>query len=235
MGVYGGPDIVTDGLVLALDAKNPKSYPESGTTWYDLSGVGNDGTLTNGPTFESTNGGSIEFDGTNDYVNITDNSSLDLSEEITVEYVFKFDSPPSGYAYHITVKGSNTGDANFIDYLLKDHGGVTLKFVANAGGTWKVVSPYSQQLSSNEWYHAIWSYNYLTGGILRVNNVLAIGNSSGTGLLTTNSQPLQIGDIFYGGHNFLNGNVALVRIYDRALTTVEMTQNYNSVKSRFGL
>lgn len=70
MGFYRGPHIVTDGLVLALDAANPTSYPGSGTTWRDLSGNNNSGSLVNGPTFNSVNGGSIVFDGSNDYVNI---------------------------------------------------------------------------------------------------------------------------------------------------------------------
>ena len=67
--MFTGPNIIKDGLVLTLDASSQRSYPGSGTTWYDLSGNGNNGTLTNGPTFDSGNGGSIVFDGTNDYVN----------------------------------------------------------------------------------------------------------------------------------------------------------------------
>lgn len=66
MATNGGPNIIQNGLVFALDAANKKSYPGSGTTWKDLSGNGNDGTLTNGPTFDSGNGGSIVLDGTND-------------------------------------------------------------------------------------------------------------------------------------------------------------------------
>ena len=68
MGLAHSPSLVMNGLVLALDAANPKSYPGSGTTWTDLSGRGNTGTLTNGPTYSSANGGSLVFDGTNDYV-----------------------------------------------------------------------------------------------------------------------------------------------------------------------
>ena len=71
MSLSRGPKIVTNGLVLYLDAANKKSYPGSGTTWTDLSGNNNTGTLTNGPTFDSNNGGSIVFDGTNDYVSNT--------------------------------------------------------------------------------------------------------------------------------------------------------------------
>lgn len=65
--MYTGPTIITDGLVLYLDAANPKSYPTTGTTWSDLSGNENNGTLINGPTFNLSNNGSIVFDGVNDY------------------------------------------------------------------------------------------------------------------------------------------------------------------------
>ena len=68
MSVRYNTSIVTDGLVLCLDAGNRKSYVGTGVTWTDLSGRGNTGTLTNGPTYNSVNGGSIDLDGTNDYV-----------------------------------------------------------------------------------------------------------------------------------------------------------------------
>ncbi len=69
--VGGGVNIVTNGLVLYLDASNTKSYVSGSTTWSDVSRSGNNGTLINGPTFNSANGGSIVFDGTNDYVDLT--------------------------------------------------------------------------------------------------------------------------------------------------------------------
>jgi hypothetical protein len=85
MGLSHSPSIATNGLVLCLDAANRKSYPGSGTTWTDLSGNGNNGTLTNGPTYSSANGGSLSFDGTNDVVNST-TSIIDRADgqEITV-------------------------------------------------------------------------------------------------------------------------------------------------------
>jgi hypothetical protein len=79
MGVYAGPEINESGLVLCLDAGNTKSYPGSGTTWTDLSGNGNTGTLVNGPTYSSANGGSIVFDGSNDYIQTNFNYSLTSS------------------------------------------------------------------------------------------------------------------------------------------------------------
>ena len=77
MAGIGGPDIITDGLVLYLDAANSKSYPGSGTTWKDLSGKGNDSALTNGPNYRSTGMGSFLFDGTDDYSTLPYNSSMD--------------------------------------------------------------------------------------------------------------------------------------------------------------
>ena len=89
------PNIITDGLVLYLDAANTKSYPGSGTTWRDLSKSQLNGTLTNGPTFNSANGGSIVFDGTNDYVdNIGDLSSFSFIQNtniFSVSFWFKVD------------------------------------------------------------------------------------------------------------------------------------------------
>ena len=84
MGFYRGPKIVTDGLVLALDAANKKSYPGTGTTWQDLSGNGNDATLVNSPTFGTTNGGRFEFDGTNRYLTFPEISFT--NQDFTLEF-----------------------------------------------------------------------------------------------------------------------------------------------------
>jgi hypothetical protein len=81
-------DIVTDGLVLNLDAGFVASYPKGGNLWKDLSGIGNDGTLINGPAFNSDNLGSIEFDGVDDSISIPDNNSLDLSDNLSIEFWF---------------------------------------------------------------------------------------------------------------------------------------------------
>ena len=75
MGISYNPKIVTNGLILNLDAGNKKSYSGSGSVWYDLSGNNNNTVLTNGPTFSNTNSGNIVFDGIDDYVNIPYNAS----------------------------------------------------------------------------------------------------------------------------------------------------------------
>ena len=99
MSLFHSPRIVTDGLVLCLDAGNTKSYPGSGTTWTDLSGRRNNGTLTNGPTFDSANGGSIVFDGTNDTVSIPASANQVFGTgDYTLEWWSKTSDTDGGYA-----------------------------------------------------------------------------------------------------------------------------------------
>ena len=76
MAFIHSPKIVTSGLVLCLDAANKLSYPSTGTSWYDLTSTGYVGTLTNGPTFNGSNGGTIVFDGVDDYVSVSSAQSL---------------------------------------------------------------------------------------------------------------------------------------------------------------
>ena len=101
MALSHSPRIVTNGLVLALDAANIKSYPGSGTTWTDLSGIGNNGTLTNGPTYSSANGGSLVFNGTDNYVSLPANS-INTNADLTLNYWVKTPLPGSGGAYTLS-------------------------------------------------------------------------------------------------------------------------------------
>ena len=94
MGSSAGPNIIDDGLIFCVDAKNTKSYPGSGTTWSDLSRSGNHGTLTNSPTFNST--GYFDFDGTNDQVTMGTNPFLGGAKS-TVEFVLSFDAVTNAF------------------------------------------------------------------------------------------------------------------------------------------
>ena len=90
MGINYNPSIATNGLVLCLDAANPKSYPGTGTAWTNLTGLGNNGTLVNSPTYSGANSGSFLFDGTNDYI-IANTQSLN-NAPYTLEIAFKISS-----------------------------------------------------------------------------------------------------------------------------------------------
>ena len=224
MSLSHSPKIVTDGLVLCLDAANPRSYPKSGATWSDLTST-NTVTLVNGPSFDSDNRGSIVFDGSNDYAGTVNNISL--NDDATVECVFKWD---------------DYGTDN-IDFLVAGNNEkIEIHTGGGAGTNGLRWIPYSWD--GAETYAGIDAQNIITDGINHVTftctqslsvaykNGEHFKNSSTTTTLTIGSQPVTLGkrtSQFY----YLSGSIYLVRIYNRALTADEVRQNYNATKRRF--
>ena len=138
MGLSHSPSIVTSNLILALDAANPKSYSGSGNTWFDITGRGNHGTLVNGPAYSSNSGGYISCDGTNDYIEILDNSIFDFgSNDFTVEYWFRKNATSSNSNYWGVNKwNSGGGGAAILFYRFTTGGSVgTLSAAGGAAGT----------------------------------------------------------------------------------------------------
>ena len=232
MATKYSPKMVTDGLVLSLDAANTKSYPKSGTTWSDLSGNGNTGTLTNGPTFSAGNLGSIVFDGVDDYVNCGSNSSLNLGS-LTLSAWVKASTNVSTYRAIIadeSITGASTW--NYRLYIVQSSGLVV--FDVSGGGYSGVSSTYA--INNNQWYH-ICAVRTGPGGSqnLYINGIL---NNSGsdTTSITTLSYAVWIGrSPFSSGIYPFIGNIPQVSIYNRALSATEILQNYNATKNRFGL
>ena len=141
MSLSRGPKTITNGLVLYLDAANKKSYPGSGATWTDLSGNSNTGTLTNGPTFSAANMGSILFDGTNDYVDCGNNSSLQITQG-TISAWVKSTTNDSTFR-GIIVKATNYGLFIKNGYLVTyDWGNVVERASTTSiiDGNWKNVA-----------------------------------------------------------------------------------------------
>jgi hypothetical protein len=222
MAVYGGPDIVTDGLVLCLDASNSKSYPGSGTTWTDLSGSGNNGTLVNGVGYNSGNLGSLSFDGSNDIVNTTYVSA----NTYTFSAWFKTNVVSDGYRNIISIPTPN------YSLVLLNTSTPNLGFWTNDGlGGQSLSTP---TISTNTWYNVVFvrEGNSITGGYKAYLNGVLYGNAN-TGTWSTTA------NLSVGGRTdttqFLNGNIAQVSIYNRALTAQEIQQNYLATKGRFGL
>ena len=216
------PKIVTDGLVFALDAANKKSYPGSGTTWSDLSGNGNNGTLVNGPTFDSGNGGSIVFDGTNDYIS----TQLTCGTTFTWSVWFNTDVVSSGYRNIIAIPSPN------YMLMLLDDNTTSMGFWTPdglGGGSLNMDS-----ISSNTWYNAVFvrEGNSITNGYKTYLNGVFKGQAN-TGTWSSSDY------VWLGGRSgisqYLNGNISNVQIYTKALSSTEVTQNYNALKSRFGL
>jgi len=227
-----GPKIVTDGLVLCLDAADRNSYPGSGTIWRDLSGNGNHGTLTNGPTFDGGNGGSIVFDGSNDYVT-TDYIPL-FTGDFAINLWIKFNAYNS---YQNAI--SSTNDGNAIQGFWLEFGTVRGFTLYNTGPSLALTDNVSnaQSLSTNIWYNVCVSrVGTGTNNLkLYIDNVL-YGQNTYNNTIGHSSQNLLLAK--YSKANFLslfNGLMSVIQIYsNRGLSTQEIQQNYNTIKTRFG-
>ena len=219
MAIFYNPRTITDGLVLCLDAGNSKSYPGSGTTWTDLSGRGNTGTLTNGPTYSSANGGSLSFDGVNDYVDLGTQSNLTGITNLTVCGW----SRGSGY---IATRYYNTTDDN--GWMLSRDG---LQGRKNDSAFISVPSGYS--FSENEWVYTV---GVISGDIwsVYVNGILRNSVNAGDGATVFANNVMYMGAI---PHFSVYSNIRIpqVSVYNRALTAAEISQNYNALKSRFSI
>jgi len=227
MAVGYNPRIVTDGLVLALDAGNTKSYPGTGTTWTDLSGNGNNGTI-NGATYDSASGGSLTFDGSNDYVNFASNILTSAATEISC---FLWVYPVSDGNILSILEQSSIN-------ILYHHSAIE---IGSSGqlrmSLWhgSLTNRVTSTLSFNTWNNIGFTYSgtTLTGYV----NGSSVGTTTLTwskpadiyfGIMATDST--NMGTIAYG-----DGNVSAFYTYNRALTASEVKQNYNALRGRYGI
>jgi hypothetical protein len=225
-----GPSIVTQGLVLALDAADRNSYPGSGTAWVDLSGRDNNGTLVNGVGYNSANGGTIVFDGVNDYVTLS--NILTNSGNLTYcAWVYRSVVSPNGYTNLFT----STLQNEQFQLDLTGHPGGFGMFVDGAYN-----STTSNLIPLNTWIYICYQrngtglYGYLNG----VEQFSATtGNTAGFGYnnSTAVSRIDKIGAYSSGTDYNLNGKLGPVHMYNRALTATEISQNFNATRSRFGI
>ena len=244
--MYTGPNISKNNLVLHLDAANPKSYVSGSTTWRDLSGNNNSGSLVNGPTFSSASGGSIAFDGSNDYTNLESirTQMLTYTSSVTFDIVFNMTQWVNNSYNGILALGRNPDPgAGTQTYFLSFIDGLgSGKFAAQFGNSNGVAGSvlYSpSQIQTNTIYNFTTTYNNGTGSLYQngilVNTVI---NSTST-LYNINQNNFFIGgDSRYNpgtAGRYFNGLVYNAKIYNRALSASEVAQNYNAVQSRFNL
>lgn len=226
MATVGGPRIVRSGLVLNLDAGQRTSYSGSGTTWNDLSGNRNNSTLTNGPTFNSANGGSIVFDGVNDYVDGASISSL-FTGDMTAEAWIKITAMSGDWVRIIGTAKTNGADRTFGIWYYVDGGILWQRYAGNDPG----IFPTSPKLTVGSWAYVAATTSG-TSHVLYLNGV-SIGTATAAGPWTASGQPITIG--YAGFHTYTNSNISNVRLYTRGLSAYEILQNYNTTKGRFGL
>lgn len=230
------PSIITSGLVLNLDAGNSASYPGTGTVWTDLSGNGNNGTLINGTSYSSANGGTLVFDGINDYV---DTSLVTNVGGFT--YCVWGKSASKGYPNKIM---GNTNALNGVDGASIIWGIPSFPPLGIYENLNKMVAfrrtgnNYSKDIFSteipnftNNWHYIVLTYDPANGSKLYCDNVL-VGSNATSGFASTLT--IRIGRDGNGSDAFL-GNVSQVQVYNKGLTASEINTNFNATKTRFGL
>jgi hypothetical protein len=232
-------NIVTNGLIEYLDAGYLGSYPTSGNTWYNVAGVsGGTGTLTNGPTYSTSGGGSIVFDGVDDVVNGTIDGSIFTGDFTQTAWVYKLNnnqiwqgvftnsSPATNNTYLMTF-GNGSAQAPFNSVGTNQVGVLQSGIFLDVGS------------HLNRWLYlgitkkgnVLTIYCYKDGTLLTNTGII---DWNGGNFNTTNNY--QIGRHWAGGSVIpFQGNISNISIYNRELTQAEITQNYNAQKSRFGL
>ena len=225
------PKIVTDGLVVCLDAADRKSYPGSGTTWTDRSGNGYNAAINNGPTFNSANGGSIDFDGSNDYATITD-VIIASPTSLTVGGWFNRNGDGANYEtvlHHST--NTSIGGSSYWFGLQADTNNICGTIGANVSGIGWAAGLTNVVANVGVWHHVITTWDgsnvrTYVDGVLKKTYAL----SSYTNLTT----PTRIGASGDGDGYVMNASIANVFISkNKHFTADEVLQNYNAQKDRF--
>jgi len=206
-------NIITRGLILHLDASAPSSYPGSGTTWSDLSSTANNGTLTNGPTFNSGNGGYIDFDGTDDRI------ELESIPSITTDATF------CAWVNGASLSG-NRAIMSIKDVLIQlAPDGIVYWFDVDTNNLL-----FSGVYSINTWYHIVIAQS---GTSISAYRNGAFVNAQTGGNIGSSYSNKQIG-AYFGSRNW-QGRIGSVQIYNRQLSAAEISQNFNVQRGRFGV
>jgi hypothetical protein len=212
------PKTTTNGLILYFDAANTKSYVSGSAIWNDLSRSGGNGTILNGPVFNSANGGSIFFDGVNEYVT----TNISLSAQNTVSFWLR---PDSG----------STANGIFDAYSAAGTSGVLIRRATSGTTTVFVADGSSQAGATVNTPSNSWTNLTLVNDGINARVYVNMGTPSTIARVHAVGQPILLATRQRGGVNYWSGNIANIQVYNRALTLLEMTQNYNTTKTRFGL
>jgi len=224
MSLSHSPKVVTDGLVLYLDAANKRSYPGTGATWSDLKGS-NDGTLTNGPTFDSASKGGIVFDGSDDYVSVPSFTSDLPSHSFSLELVFKWDSYGTDNIDFITAGAYEELEI----HTGGDAGTNGLRFIPyDYPGQGTLDNP---NIITNDINHIVFTAEHSSPSKSYKSGELFL-TSSTTSTITLTSSTFYIGRRSGGAFPF-GGNIHTLKVYNRALSADEVRQNYLATRGRY--
>jgi hypothetical protein len=242
MSFHYSPNIVTEGLILYVDAANYKSLVSGDTTWNDITKTGDDGTLVNGPIFNSTNNGSILFDGVDDYINFS---------ELTPANTLNTFSFGIWFSPAITITSGSLAtfsmlmesqDQRFTSTRPDNY----IYFLTNGELVFATFTPTNNLVSlqttwnSDEWYQVFCTYEPITGEKkLFINGELENSVTGVTGNYFNTFTHFGLGaynvSTIFSPTNAFNGNISNFMVYDKTLSEQEVLQNYNTLKSRYGL
>ena len=223
--------IVTNGLVLNLDAGRKSSYPNTGTTWTDISGNGYNGTMTNGPIFGTASGGQITFDGIDDNVNMGSNSAFNLTN-ISISIWVKLDTTASNNFIVGRYFTTTVDNGWFIYYSPTTQ---KIRFEGRESEALYISNQSTNNYNVNTWYNIVCTKSANTWSIYS-NGVLDMSQSIGLGNVAFANNNMQFGGMFTNfGNNYGKHSIGSIHMYNRALSATEITQNFNATKSRFGL
>jgi hypothetical protein len=230
MSIYGGPDIVTDGLVLHLDAANSKSYPGSGSTWFDLSGNGNNGTLVNGTGFD----GNIILDGIDDYILV---GTIPFTGTSTTSVSWGLWVYPKSTSGNIMSMSSTNPQGSW------NMPPISASSQIFRGKIWNNSQISSGTYTLNRWYYLTLVWNYSANSAERGQFFYVNGELQGSQTNISYSSSGSNNFMFLGQTNpgadntgMFQGKYGIFHIYgNKALTSQEIQQNYNALKGRFGL
>jgi hypothetical protein len=242
MSLLHSPKIVTDGLVLCLDAASRKSYPGTGNVWRDLSGNGNDGTLTNGPTFSNANGGSIVLDGTNDHISISNGNYLNTNDFSISCWIYL--NPILSIFTMYNFFDKNIYNTSGIQFAIGTGGALSNRILGIRYSTSGVITNVYQFVPSDldipfeSWINISLVFSYINPNSfisLYINGIFNAISSSSNGTFVSNTKNLTLGAPGTGLGSYFNGKMSNYLIYNRALTTTEIKQNFNALRGRYGI
>lgn len=232
MAQHHMPKLVTRGLILYLDAANRASYPGGGTSWIDLSGRGNVGTLTNSPTFSSSNLGAISFAGNTGHVTVPDSNDWSGSE-FTMDVWFNRSATWPSAWFADALLSHDEGGGNFSKWIYSYDSAKSkpIFHINYAPSTNVVIEPAGTvSITLSRWYN--FSITKLGTTFTFYSNGVSLGSATNSSLIPNATAPLRIGT-GEGSSPFFNGLISTVRMHNNALSPAEVLQNFNATRGRF--
>ena len=233
MALQHSPSIITSGLRFCYDAANLKSYPGSGSTWFDASGNGFNASLTNGIGYSSSNLGSMVMDGVDDIIYAPSVNTIGAMPNQTYEIWVK--SPGLGPGN--SIGGLICPDYGQISYIAPDGSIVYYLYNSDTSSYVAYLNTTGVNCFDNQWHHIVCTRNNTNASVYVDNVVRASGSGGGSwsGSTIWSGMAISIGNNPNNVGLKLLGNISVAQIYNTYFTAEQVSQNYNALRGRYGI